>query len=58
MGVDQLQVTRWTDTQILARSPLDLVGGTYRVLIYCDNTYRTSSNSLEVIVRDDIHRPR
>lgn len=56
--VDQLQVTRWTDTQILARSPLDLVGGTYRVLIYCDDTYRTSSNSLEVTVRDDIHRPR
>lgn len=56
--VDQLQVTRWTDTQILARSPLDLVGGTYRVLIYCDNTFRTSSNSLEVTVRDDIHRPR
>jgi hypothetical protein len=56
--VDHLQVTRWTDTQILARSPLDLVGGTYRVLIYCDNSYRTSSNSLEVTVRDDIHRPR
>lgn len=56
--VDQLQVSRWTDTQILARSPLDLVGGTYRILIYCDNTYRTSSNSLGVIVRDDIHRPR
>jgi hypothetical protein len=56
--VSQLQVTRWTDTQILARSPLDLVGGTYRVLIYCDNTYRTSSNSLEVTVRNDIHRPR
>ncbi len=56
--VDRLQVTRWTDTQILARSPLDLVGGTYRVLIYCDDTYRTSSNSLEVVVRDDLHRPR
>ena len=56
--VDQLQVTRWTDTQILARSPLDLVGGTYRVLIYCDDTYRTSSNSLEVTLRDDLHRPR
>jgi hypothetical protein len=56
--VDQLQVTRWTDTQILARVPLDLVGGTYRVLIYCDDTYGTSSNSLEVTIRDDIHRPR
>ena len=56
--VNLLQVTRWTDTQILARSPLDLVGGTYRVLIYCDDTYRTSSNSLEVTVRDDRHRPR
>lgn len=56
--VDRLQVTRWTDTQIIARVPLDLVGGTYRVLIYCDDTYRTSSNSLEVTIRDDIHRPR
>jgi len=56
--VDQLQIIRWTDTQILARSPLDLVGGTYRVLIYCDDTYRTSSNSLEVTVRDDRRRPR
>lgn len=56
--VDRLQVTRWTDTQISARVPLDLVGGTYRVLIYCDDTYRTSSNSLEVTIRDDIHRPR
>ena len=53
-----LQVTRWTDTQILAKSPLDLIGGTYVVLIFCDDSYRTSSNSLEVIVRDDIHRPR
>ncbi|MGH9874297.1 MAG: IPT/TIG domain-containing protein [Pyrinomonadaceae bacterium] len=56
--VNLLQVTKWTDTQILARSPLDLVGGTYRVLIYCDDSYRTSSNSLEVTVRDDLHRPR
>ena len=56
--VNLLQVTKWTDTQILARSPLDLVGGTYRVLIYCDNTYRTSSNSLGVTVRDDLQRPR
>jgi hypothetical protein len=56
--VDQLQVTRWTDTQISARVPLDLVGGTYRVLIYCDDTYRTGSNSLEVTIRDDFHRPR
>jgi IPT/TIG domain-containing protein len=53
-----LQVTKWTDTQILAKSPLDLVGGTYVVLIYCDGSYRTSSNSLEVTVRDDLHRPR
>ena len=53
-----LQVTRWTDTQILARSPRDLVGGTYHVLIFCDDSHRTSSNALEVIVRDDIHRPR
>jgi hypothetical protein len=53
-----LQVTKWTDTQILAKSPVDLVGGTYVVLIYCDDTYRTSSNSLEVTVRDDLHRPR
>lgn len=53
-----LQVTKWTDTQILARSPLDLVGGRYRVLIYCDDSYRNSSNSLEATVRDDIHRPR
>ncbi len=57
-NVVQLQVIRWTDTQILAKAPLDVVGGTYRVLIYCDNSYRTSSNSLEVTVRDDIHRPR
>jgi len=56
--VNLLQVTRWTDTQILARVPLDLVGGTYRVMIYCDNNYRTYSNTLEVTVRDDIHRPR
>jgi len=53
-----LQVTRWTDTQILAKSPLDLVGGTYLVLIYCDDSYRTSSNSFEVTVRDDRRRPR
>ena len=52
-----LQVTRWTDTQILARAPLDLVGGQYRVLIYCDDSHRTSSNSLEVTVRER-HRPR
>jgi len=56
--VNLLQVTRWTDTQILARVPLDLVGGTYRVMIYCDDNYRTYSNTLEVTVRDDIHRPR
>ena len=56
--VNQLQVTRWTDTQILARVPLDLIGGTYRVLIYCDDTYRIGSNSLDVTVRDDLHRPR
>ncbi len=56
--VDQLQVTRWTATQITARVPLDLVGGTYRVLIYCDRSYKTSSNSLEVTIRDDFHRPR
>jgi hypothetical protein len=56
--VNLLQVTKWTDTQILARSPLDLVGGTYRVMIYCDNNYRTYSNTLEVTVRDNMHRPR
>ena len=57
-GLNLLQVTKWTDTQILAKSPLDLIGGTYVVLIYCDDTYRTSSNSLEVTVRADLHRPR
>ena len=57
-GLNLLQVTKWTDTQILAKSPLDLIGGTYVVLIYCDDTYRMSSNSLEVTVRDDRHRPR
>ncbi len=56
--INLLQITRWTDTQILARTPLDLIGGTYRVLIYCDASHRTSSNSLEVTVRDDLHRPR
>jgi hypothetical protein len=56
--VERLQVTRWTDTQILAKSPLDLPGGPYRVLIDCDDTSRTSSNSIEVTVKDDIRRPR
>ncbi len=57
-NIERLQVTRWTDTQILARSPLDIVGGNYRLLIYCDNTFRSSSNSIELTVRDDMHRPR
>jgi hypothetical protein len=56
--INLLQVTRWTNTQILARTPRDLIGGTYRVLIYCDDNHSTSSNSLEVTVRDDLHRPR
>jgi IPT/TIG domain len=57
-ALNLLQVTRWTDSQILTRLPLDLVGGTYQVLIYCDDSYRTSSNSFEVTVRDDLRRPR
>jgi hypothetical protein len=52
--VDRLIVDRWSDRRIVARVPLDLIPNVYRVLIYYDATYQTSSNSLEVTVRPRI----
>jgi hypothetical protein len=54
--VDHLIVDRWSDTRIVARVPLDLIPNVYRVLVYYDATYRTSSNSAEVTIRQAFRR--
>jgi hypothetical protein len=43
----QLRVLSWLSTRIRVRIPPDLPSGNYKVLIYYDASYRTSSNSLD-----------
>jgi len=52
--VNRAKVLHWSDNRIKARVPNGLAPGEYRVLIYYDNSFRTSSNSLPL----SIIRPR
>jgi hypothetical protein len=49
--VNWMAPLEWSDGRILCRIPPGLPSGRYRVLIYYDDSYRTSSNSLEIVVR-------
>lgn len=42
-----MPVLRWSNTLIRARVPKGLFNGVYKVLIYYDRSYRTSSNSID-----------
>ncbi len=46
-----LQVVEWADGQVRARVPRGLEPGQGRVLIYTDESHKTSSNSLPVTVK-------
>lgn len=48
--VNRMEVLDWSDDRIRARVPDRLASGSYRLLIYYDDSFRTSSNSLEVTV--------
>ncbi|MBN2469028.1 MAG: hypothetical protein JXD19_12880 [Deltaproteobacteria bacterium] len=48
----ELEVLSWSDTRVRVGIPEDLSAGCYKVLIYYDNTYRTSSNSLNFLITD------
>lgn len=48
--VNRMEVLDWSDGRIRARVPDSLAPGNYRVLIYYDDSFRTSSNSLVVTV--------
>jgi hypothetical protein len=48
--VNRMGVLDWSDDRIRARIPDRLAPGNYRLMIYYDDSFRTSSNSLEVIV--------
>ncbi len=43
----RLEVLSWSPEEIRARIPSGLPSGNFKVLIYYDSTYRTSSNSLD-----------
>ena len=47
---NRMEVLDWSDGRIRARIPDRLAPGNYRVLIYYDDTFRTSSNSMEVTI--------
>lgn len=49
--VSRMQVLDWSDNLIRARIPNGLAPGSYLVLIYHDDTFRTGSNSLQVTVQ-------
>lgn len=49
--VNQMRVIEWSDRLIRALIPSDLAPGNYRLLIYYDGSFRTSSNSLELTIR-------
>lgn len=53
--VHRMRVVRWSNNQIRALIPDRLRPGEYRVLIYYDDSFRTSSNSLVVTIE---RRPR
>jgi hypothetical protein len=48
--VNRARVLRWSDNRIRVRVPDGFVPGEYRVLIYYDNSFRTSSNSLPLTI--------
>jgi hypothetical protein len=54
-GVTSVRVLSWSDNLIRVRIPNHFNPGSYRVLVYYDDSYRTSSNSVEVTVSP---RPR
>jgi hypothetical protein len=45
-----MQVVSWSNEVIRARVPRTLMPGNYRVLVYYDDSFRTSSNSLPVTI--------
>ena len=47
-----LEVLSWSDTEVRVRIPADLPAGCYKVLIYHDDSYRTSTNSLNFMITD------
>jgi hypothetical protein len=49
--VNRMQVLHWSNNLVRARVPQGLGAGNYRLLIYYDESFRTSSNSLAVDVR-------
>ncbi len=54
--VNRMRVLRWSDRRVIAEIPPDLEPGAYRVLIYYDDSLRTSSNSVEVRIGNRIGR--
>jgi hypothetical protein len=48
--VNRMQVVSWSNEVIRARVPRTLMPGNYRVLVYYDDSFRTSSNSLPVTI--------
>jgi hypothetical protein len=46
--VNPVPVISWSDDLIRVRIPNHLNAGSYRVLIYYDDSFRTSSNSVEL----------
>lgn len=45
--VNPLTVVSWSNTRIRVRIPAGLAAGNYKVLVYYDNTYRTSTGSVD-----------
>jgi len=52
----ELEVLSWSDTQVMVRIPGPLPVGCYKVLIYYDHTYQTSTNSVDFMITD-VPRP-
>ena len=49
--VNSVRVLSWSDNLIRVRIPNYLNAGSYRVLVYYDDSFRTSSNSVELDIR-------
>ena len=49
--VNSVRVLSWSDNLIRVRIPNYLDAGNYRVLVYYDDSFRTSSNSVDLDIQ-------
>ena len=49
--VNSVRVLSWSDNLIRVRIPNYLDAGNYRVLVYYDDSFRTSSNSVDLEIQ-------